>query len=113
MTEVETSRAEFTEKLEARLEEARREFQKMELEQMKKGEVEARAILARAQKRFEERRATVEKELRRARKASGGAWKEIRGGLESAWDEFRSSIERARAEFEGEEFEEDEEEKSD
>jgi hypothetical protein len=110
MTTTEKPKAETTQAFETRLEDVRRRFQKMELEQMKKGEVEARAVLARAQKRFEGRRADVESRLKKARGASGSAWDEIRKGLEEAYTSLEDSLERARAEFAGESVDDDEEE---
>ncbi|HSG46679.1 MAG TPA: hypothetical protein VLA43_02575 [Longimicrobiales bacterium] len=101
MPEVVT-RAEYTEKVERLLEDAKKRFQELELEQMRKGEVEARAALAKAQKRFEERRRELESELNRARKSSDSAWDEIRDGLESAWEEVVTSVNHARDEFRGE-----------
>ena len=109
MTTTQAPKAETTRAFETRLEEARRRFQTMELEQMKKGEVEARALLARAQKRFEDRRADVETRLKKARGSSGSAWDEIRKGLEEAYTSLEDSLERARAEFAGEAVEDDEE----
>ncbi len=109
MTTTETPKAETTRAFETKLEEARRRFQAMELEQMKKGEVEARALLARAQKRVEGRRADVETRLEKARGASGSAWDEIRKGLEEAYASLEDSLERARAEFAGEVLDDDEE----
>ncbi len=109
MTTTETPKAETTRAFETRLEEARRRFQEMGLEQMRKGEVEARALLARAQKRFEGRRADVESRLRKARSSGGSVWDEIRKGLEEACTSLEDSLERARAEFAGEAIDDDQE----
>lgn len=101
------TRAEYTEKVERLLEDAKSRFQQMELDQMKKGEVEARAQLARAQERFQQRRKELESQLKRARKAGEGAWSEVKDGVEAAWSELSGAIDRARAEFAGEELEEE------
>lgn len=101
MPEVVT-RAEYTEKVERLLEDAKKRFQELELEQMRKGEVEARAALAKAQKRFDQRRKEVESELKRARTSSQSAWDDVKDGLESAWGELIESVNHARDEFRGE-----------
>lgn len=105
----ETPKAEFTDNMEEQIEELRKEFQELELEQMKKGEVTARAKLADAKSAFEKKRRDVENRLDTVRRASSNAWDEAREGLDSAWDELRESVERARKDFEGT-LEEDEEE---
>ena len=102
MTTTETPKAEYTTKFESLLADARRRFQRMELEQMKKGEVEARALLARAQKRFEGRRTDLEGRLKKARSSSGSAWDEVKKGIQEAYTALDDSLERARAEFAGE-----------
>ena len=96
-----TPKAEFTESMEARLDELRTRFQEMELEQMKKGEIEARAKLADAKKRFEKKRRDVENRLDTVRRASSNAWEDARDGLESAWGELTDAVERAQKDFEG------------
>jgi len=95
-------RAEYTEKIERKVEELYAEFQQLALAQMKKGEISARAKLADAEKRVRERRERLESELRRARKAGESAWGEVRAGLDSAWEELRVAGRKARAEFTGE-----------
>lgn len=106
------TQAEYTNKLERLLDDARTRFQKMELEQMKKGEVEARATLARAQEQVEKKRKAFEKEVRKVRNSSREAWEKLQEGADSAWEEFNAAIEAARAEFAGEAAEADEEEKA-
>ena len=96
-----TKQAEYTERLERKLEALREDFLALELEQMRKGEIEARAQLQTAKKAIEEKRALVEDKLDRARKVSANAWDEAREGLESAWGELRGAFDRARAEFQG------------
>lgn len=96
------TKAAYTEQVEEQLEEAKKRFQQLELEQMRKGEVEARAALARAQERFSEKRRELESELRRARRSSESAWAEVKEGLESAWDDLAEAVDHARDEFRGE-----------
>lgn len=102
-------KAEFTEKMEEQLEALRTKFQEMELEQMKKGEVAARAKLSAAKKAVERKRKEVEDRLDTVRRASANAWEEARDGVDAAWEELQDAIERARKDFEGTLEEEDEE----
>lgn len=92
-------RAEFTEQIETRINEIMREFQDLELEQMRKGEIKARAKLANIRGGFVAKRKAVKDQLEQARKASSAAWADSKQGLESAWDELRSALEEARREF--------------
>jgi|GEM_PF-5694884 len=100
-------RAEFTSQMEQRLEELGRRFQEMEIEQMKKGEVEARQKLEAAKKSVTEKRNDFENELRRARKVSDDAWDDVSDTLRTAWTEMKEAIDRARTEFDGENLEQD------
>lgn len=101
-------RAEFTSQMEQRLDELGRRFQEMEIEQMKKGEVEARQKLEAAKKSVTEKRNEFESQLRRARKVSDDAWDDVSDTLRNAWTEMKEAVDRARAEFDGEGLEEDE-----
>lgn len=106
-------KAEFTDKVEERLDELRSEFHDLELEQMRKGEVEARAKLAEAAETIKKKRAHVEAKIEAARKAGDSAWQEARGGLESAWAELTDAFNRAKRDFDGTlEAEEEEEEET-
>lgn len=104
------TQAEYTKKLERLLDDAKNRFQQMELDQMKKGEVEARAQLAHAQKEVRQKREAFEKELKRVRNSSRDAWEKLQEGADSAWDDLQAAVEAARAEFAGEVVEEEEEE---
>jgi hypothetical protein len=83
-----------------------REFQDLELEQMRRGEIEARARLAKVKRGVDEKRTEVQQSLHQARKASESAWDEARAGFEAAWGELRAAVERARRELSGEGVEE-------
>lgn len=102
MTDPTTERAEFTEDLERRITGLVRDFQDLELEQMRKGEIEARAKLANVKEQVDEKRSDALASLSRARKASASAWDEAKGGLQSAWTELRGAVDRARDELAGE-----------
>lgn len=107
--------AELTDRIEQGLERLREEFLQLELDQMRKGEIEARAKLANAKKAVGEKRAEVADRLDTVRKASGAVLEEARVGLQAAWKELRDAVERARDDFEGrlaEEEEEDEDERA-
>jgi len=101
-------RAEFTSQMEQRLDELGRRFQEMEIEQMKKGEVEARQKLEAAKKSVTEKRNEFESQLRRARKVSDDAWDDVSDTLRNAWTEMKEAVDRARAEFDGASLEQDE-----
>lgn len=100
-------RTEFTSQMEKRLDELGRRFQEMEIEQMKKGEVEARQKLEAAKKSVTEKRNEFESQLRRARKVSDDAWDDVSDTLRNAWTEMKEAVDRARAEFDGENLEQD------
>ncbi|HKK50128.1 MAG TPA: hypothetical protein VKA74_01010 [Myxococcota bacterium] len=100
-------RAEFTSEMEQQLEDLGRRFQEMEIEQMKKGEVEARQKLEAAKKSVTEKRNEFENQLRRARKVSDDAWDDVSEKLRGAWTEMKEAVDRARAEFDGENVEEE------
>lgn len=103
MADTETPpRAEFTERMEERLEELKRDFQKLELDQMKKGELEARKRLEAAKKSVEQKRAEFQKELRRARSVSDKAWDDVSETLRNAWTEMKEAVDRARTDFQRE-----------
>ena len=93
------TKAEYTAKMERFLEDMGTRFQKLELEQMKKGEVEARARLAEAQKRFAEKKNDLETRLSKLRKAGDDSWSELKTGIDSAWNELESAFDRARTSF--------------
>lgn len=95
-------RAEFTSQMEQRLDELGRTFQKMEIDQMKKGEVEARQKLEAAKKSVSEKREEFENQLKRARRVSDDAWDDVSDSLRDAWTEMKEAVDRARAEFAGE-----------
>ena len=94
------TRANFTKRLEEKVENLRKRFQTLELEQMRKGELEARKKLEKAQEAVSEKREEVRKRLDRARRASSDAWDDAREGLESAWTELQEAVARAREDFE-------------
>lgn len=104
---MEKEQAKFTEEMESRIHDILEEFHTMELTEMRKGEIEARARLAKAKKTFEQKRDAMRRTLAKARKASEGAWDEARDGLEAAWGELRESVDRARAQFDGVEYAEE------
>lgn len=95
-------RAELTSQMEQRLDDLGRRFQEMEIEQMKKGEVEARQRLEAAKKSVAEKRAEFENQLKRARRVSDEAWDDVSDTLRNAWNEMKEAVDRARAEFDGE-----------
>lgn len=98
----------YTRKMEERLEGLRQEFQQLELEQMKKGEVEARAKLAAAKKSVRKKRKQTEGRLDSVRRAGAGGWEDARTQLDESLTELQGEVERARRDFEGT-LEEDEE----
>jgi hypothetical protein len=89
-------RATFTTEIETRVHEVVREFQEMELTQMRKGEIKARAKLAEARKDFTAKRDAMKEALAGAKNASSAAWTDVRGGVESAWEELSTAFEQAR-----------------
>jgi hypothetical protein len=99
MTDRPTERAEFTENLEQRIESLVQEFQEMELEQMRRGEMQARAKLADVKKIVDGKRESARKSLAFAHKASAAAWGDAKEGLQSAWRELRDAVQTARDEF--------------
>ncbi len=105
-----TEQAELTQTVEEHLEALRKRFQDLELEQMRKGEIAARAKLDEAKKAVNQKRTQLESQLRRARKASGNAWDEARQGLENARSELEEAVERAAQSFAGTLEDEDSEE---
>jgi hypothetical protein len=102
-TDQSTERAEYTEQIEQRIKDTLREFQDLELEQMRKGEIKARARLAKVKRGVDQKRTAAQESLHRTRKASEAAWHEARVGLEAAWGELREAVERARSELSGDE----------
>lgn len=100
-------RATFTNEVEERLETLRQKFQEMELSQMRKGEMEARAKLADAKKEIDRKRQSARQKLHEARKASENAWADLKEGLGAALTELSDAVERAHRSFEGIEEEED------
>ena len=102
MRDVPTQRAEFTDEMERRVNEATEAFQELELAQMRKGEIKARARLAEVKKTVDEKRANARARLAAARLASAAAWDEAKKGLQSAWTELNEAVERARHELTGE-----------
>jgi hypothetical protein len=103
MTDLAEKRAEFTDALESRIDAALQEFQDLELNQMRKGEIKARAKLADAKKLIDEERANARKSLSSARRASAAAWDEAKTGLQAAATELHAAVKRARADFAGKE----------
>jgi multidrug resistance efflux pump len=99
MLDLATERAEFTESIERRIDGLIRQFQEMELEEMRKGEVKARAKLAEAKKTFDQKRRHARESLSEARSASVAAWEEAKAGLQTAWTDLDRAVERAREEF--------------
>jgi hypothetical protein len=99
VNETTEQRAEFTEQIENRFNVAIREFQDLELEQMRKGEIKVRAQLASVKKSFDIRRTAMQDQLADATKASSAAWSDAKQGLESAWEELSNALGEARAEF--------------
>ncbi len=106
------SRADVIEDGYARLESLRRDFQALELEQMKKGEVEARAKLASAKKDVTKKRDAARRSVDGIRGSSAALSDEDRQEVENALDELEAAVERARRDFEGT-LEEDEEQAED
>jgi hypothetical protein len=102
MSDAKTQRAEFTNDIERRITDLMTEFQDLELKQMRKGEVEARARLASVKKLVDEKRGNAKRSLASAQRASSAAWDEAKAGLESAWTELRDAVQRAHAELSGE-----------
>ena len=96
-----TEQDELTQTVEEHLEALRKRFQDLELEQMRKGEIAARAKLDEAKEAVRQKRSQLESQLRRARKASGNAWNEAREGLESAQSELEEAVDRAAQSFAG------------
>lgn len=97
-----TPRAEFTSQMEERLDELASRFQEMEIEQMKKGEIEARQKLEAAKKSLAGKRREFEKQLERAGRVSDDAWDDVSDALRNAWTDMKEAVERARADFAGE-----------
>lgn len=95
-------RAEFTEQMEKRFVSLGREFQEMELEQLRKGELDARKKLEKAKKWVNRTRGEFENQLGRARKVSDEAWDDVSDSLRDAWTEMKEAVDRARREFAGE-----------
>ncbi len=85
-----------------RLDQLKKEFQRLELDQMKKGEIEARQKLEAAKKSIEAKRQSFEGELKRAKSVSDQAWDDVSDALRAAWTEMRESVDRARMEFRAE-----------
>jgi hypothetical protein len=102
MRDAQTQRAEFTDEIERRVNEAVEAFQELELAQMRKGEIEARARLAEVKKTVDEKQSNARARLASARSASAAAWEESKKGLQSAWTELSEAVERARHELTGE-----------
>lgn len=98
----ETPQAQFTGRIEEELERLRRDFLDLELEQMRKGEIAARAKLERAKSVVKEKRVEVEDKLDTAKKVGAAAWREARDGLQAAWDDLEGAVGRAREELRGE-----------
>ena len=94
-----TERQTYTEQIEQRIKATLREFQEMELEQMRKGEIEARARLARVKSGVDEKRTVAQRKLHRARKATADAWVEAKAEVEDAWRELRDEVDHARQEL--------------
>ncbi len=91
--------ATLTHEIEERIHALSREFLDLELEQMRKGEIEARQRIERAKKSITAKREELEGKLAEARAAAPSAWGEIREGVEAAWEELREAVERAREDF--------------
>ena len=108
MKDATTQRAELTEQFTKRVNDAIREFQDLELEQMRRGEIKARAKLADVRRSYVKKRDAMKDELEKATKASSAAWSDAKAGVESAWTELRAAIDAARSEFSEEETEEKE-----
>jgi phage host-nuclease inhibitor protein Gam len=103
-----TPRAELTEQFTERVNDAIREFHDLEMEQMRRGEIKARAKLADVRKSYVEKRDAMKDALEKATKASSAAWSDASAGLESAWSELRAALDEARAEFSEDEADEKE-----
>jgi hypothetical protein len=95
-------RADFTSQMEQRLDDLGRRFQEMEIEQMKKGEIEARQKLEAAKKAVAGKRTEFEKQLERAARVSDDAWDDVSDTLRDAWTGMKEAVEHARADFAGE-----------
>lgn len=95
--------AALTREIESRVHDLSRTFLDLELEQMRKGEIEARRKLERAKKEISARRSELKRKLSDARAAEPSAWDEACSDVESAWEELREAVEQARREFAGEE----------
>ncbi len=108
MKDATTQRAELTEQFTERVNDAIREFQGLEMKQMGRGEIKARAKLAAVRKNYVEKRDAMKDQLAKASKASSAAWSDAKAGVEAAWDEFRAAIDEARSEFSDDEAEEKE-----
>ena len=96
-----SERAAYTERFERRIKEALRDFRDIELEQMGRGEVEARARLVAWKGSIHEKRVAAQERPSEARHASAAAWSEARAGVEAAWVELRDAVARARIELLG------------
>jgi hypothetical protein len=99
LKDISEQRAEFTEQIESSVHEVLKEFQELELTQMRKGEIKARAKLAEVNKTFTRKREAVADELKKAGQAGSAAWTDAKKGVESAWEELRAAVDEARAEF--------------
>ncbi len=95
------SRANAIEDGYARLETLKHDFQELELEQMKKGEIEARAKLASAKKDVKKKRDAAQRSIEGIRGSSAALSDEDRQAVEDALDELEAAVERARQDFEG------------
>jgi len=78
------------------------EFQQLELDQLKKGEIEARQKLEKANESFAEKRSEFERQLSRAGKVSDEAWDDVNDALQTAWADIRQAVDHARKDFAGE-----------
>lgn len=92
-------REDFTEHIERSIKAALREFQELEIAQMRKGRVEARARLARVKRDVDAKRTAAQRKLHRVRKATSAAWEEAKAEAETAWRELRDAVEQARDEL--------------
>lgn len=79
-----------------------KEFQELEIEQLKKGEIEARQKLESANATVSETRAEFERQLNRAGKVSNEAWNDVQETLRSAWTDMKEAVDHARKDFAGE-----------
>lgn len=92
----------FVGEIQSRLDDLKREFLDLELEQMRKGEIAARQELEKVKKSVATRRQELEKRLSDARSASGAALGDLQEGVTSAWSELREAVDAARDTFRGE-----------